>query len=79
VDIVTSLLAIATREDVREVWVRGERVVADGMSTRAPAIEDARQRLLRELRRDSERRRARLAAVAAAEPWLKREWALDPC
>jgi 5-methylthioadenosine/S-adenosylhomocysteine deaminase len=78
-DVVTALLAITTREDVRELWVRGSRVVTDGVLARAPQIEDAKQRLLRDLKQDSDGRRARLAAVAAAEPWLRREWALNQC
>jgi 5-methylthioadenosine/S-adenosylhomocysteine deaminase len=76
-DALGALLTRASREQVREAWVRGTCVLADGVLVNEAEVETARRRLLRQLAADAEARAARLAAVAAAEPWLRRESGLD--
>lgn len=65
----------ATRHDAMEVWVRGERLIEGGRLLRRRDVESARARLREQLAADAPSRRARLASIAALEPWLEDVWA----
>jgi 5-methylthioadenosine/S-adenosylhomocysteine deaminase len=77
-DAVEFLLAHATRENVAELWVRGACVLTHGALEQQQKVEAARRRLQHELLADADARAARLATIAAAEPWLRRVHGLDP-
>jgi hypothetical protein len=57
--------------------VRGNRLVEGGRLQRRREVEAARGRLRERLTADAVPRRARLAAIAALEPWLTDIWSLD--
>jgi hypothetical protein len=76
-DPLTRVLNVTTRHDVVEVWVRGNRLVEGGRLQRRREVEAARGRLRERLTADAVPRRARLAAIAALEPWLTDIWSLD--
>lgn len=67
VELVSLIVADASRGSVREVWIGGKPVETAGVAA-------ARRRLWEALRRDAPRRRGRLWELKAVEPWLEDLW-----
>lgn len=71
---VTSIVAGASREAVRETWVGGRPLLRDGRHALSAEISAARRRLQNTLLLDGPRRRRRLRELQKIEPWLQKLW-----